>query len=127
MMPETTNHKTVIFNLPIRVRNLLNERVHWRTRARYNKQIREPAMLFAQNILSDVPKPKGCRYVVTLTRHSRTAKKMDCDGLQAAMKPVRDGIADALGIDDGSERIEWKYGEKKTGEYAVEVMIEVQP
>jgi len=38
---------------------------------------------------------------------------------------VRDGVADAIGIDDGSARIEWKYAQEKgkPKEYAVIVGI----
>ena len=64
----------------------------------------------------------GKSLVVTLTRIG--ARKLDSDNLARSMKAVRDGIADALGIDDGSDRIEWKYAQEK-GKYAVKVTIEL--
>jgi hypothetical protein len=64
------------------------------------------------------------RAEVTLTRLS--AGKLDGDGLQAALKSVRDGIADALGVNDGSDAVVWKYEQRKCkrGEFGVEVSIE---
>lgn len=60
---------------------------------------------------------------VKLTRVG--AGEMDDDGLRAALKSVRDGIASALRIDDGSKLIRWEYDQRKCqrGEYAVEVEI----
>lgn len=112
------------FTIPVRVKNMMNSsHVAWYLIRKYAKPIREAARNFANSKLLDCDKLHE-RYRVTLIRQSTTAKRMDGDGLQAAMKPVRDGIADALGIDDGSDRIEWKYEQEKTGEYAVEVKIE---
>lgn len=115
------------FTLPVRVKNITNERTHWAVKARYSKQLREVARFqtsIAIGLADEDVDSDSDRYRVTLIRQSTTAQRMDGDGLQAAMKPIRDGIADALGIDDGSDRIEWKYEQEKTGEYAVEVKIE---
>jgi hypothetical protein len=62
--------------------------------------------------------------IVTLTRVS--AGKMDTDGLAASQKGVRDGIAHALGIDDGSVFVEWRYAQMKgpQKQHAVHVRIE---
>lgn len=45
--------------------------------------------------------------VVTLTRFS--AGTMDTDGLAASQKGIRDGIADALGVNDGGPMVSWEY------------------
>lgn len=62
--------------------------------------------------------------VVGLTRLS--PGKLDGDGLQAALKSVRDGIADALGVNDGSDAVKWVYEQRKCkrGQFGVEVSIE---
>lgn len=63
-------------------------------------------------------------WVVRLTRIS--AGTMDTDGLAASQKGVRDGIAKALGIDDGDRaRIRFVYEQRKgkRGEHAVEVLL----
>ena len=61
--------------------------------------------------------------VVSMTRLS--AGRLDGDGLQAALKSVRDGIADALGVNDGSVAVWWVYAQRrcKKGEFGVEVEI----
>ena len=61
--------------------------------------------------------------VVVLTRIA--PRDLDTDNLASGLKAVRDGVADALGMDDGSSRIEWRYAQerRKPGEYAVRVGI----
>lgn len=64
-------------------------------------------------------------YVVTLTRIS--AGKMDDDGLAASQKGIRDGIAEALGIDDGDRgRLRFRYRQRKgpAKHHAVEVLVQ---
>lgn len=51
------------------------------------------------------------RSVVLLTRIS--PKAFDDDNLAAALKSVRDGIATAWGIDDGSDEVVWLYDSEK--------------
>lgn len=68
--------------------------------------------------------PALAPWVVRLTRIS--AGTMDDDGLAASNKGVRDGIAAALGIDDGDRaRLRFVYGQRKgkRGEHAVEVLL----
>ena len=62
--------------------------------------------------------------VVTLTRYS--AGTLDDDNLRGALKAVRDGIADALGVPDNDPRIYFAYGQASSprGSYAVHVRIE---
>jgi crossover junction endodeoxyribonuclease RusA len=71
---------------------------------------------------------KGCDLapvVVTMTRVSPGT--LDDDNLASACKAARDGIADALGIDDGdTERLRFVYRQRKAdkGQHAVEVLVE---
>lgn len=63
--------------------------------------------------------------VVKLTRVS--AGTLDTDNLASALKATRDGVARALGIDDGDVgRLRFVYAQRrgKRREYAVEVLIE---
>lgn len=62
---------------------------------------------------------------IQLTRLGR--KKMDDDNLAAALKAVRDGIADAIGIDDGDKRVAYCYAQKSSRKYAVEVAFKKSP
>ncbi len=49
---------------------------------------------------------------------------MDTDGLAASFKAIRDGIADDIGMDDGSNFYEWIYTQEIGKEYAVRITIE---
>lgn len=62
--------------------------------------------------------------VVTLVRQS--TGKLDDDNLRGALKHVRDGIAHALCIDDGSRFVRFRYAQRKAkrGDFGVEVRIE---
>lgn len=57
---------------------------------------------------------------VTLVRYGW--QPMDDDNLAYAFKACRDGIAKALGIDDGDKRVEWLYEQYK-GKPAVVVTV----
>ncbi len=66
---------------------------------------------------------------ITLTRIA----PLDLDGhdnLRTAMKPVVDGITDALGLkNDRDVRLTWKYDQERAGvrEYAVKVSVALRP
>lgn len=60
------------------------------------------------------------RLIVTLTRVG--PRTLDTDNLAGALKGVRDGVADALGIDDGDPRITWCYDQRK-GTYGVQIDV----
>jgi len=52
-----------------------------------------------------------------------SGRRMDSDGLAISFKGVRDGLAVAMGIDDGDERIEWQYDQQIGKEYSVSITI----
>lgn len=58
--------------------------------------------------------------VVTITRLG--PRRLDDDNLAAACKAVRDEIADAFKVDDGSPLYTWRY-EQRIGPYGVDVDI----
>jgi hypothetical protein len=64
-----------------------------------------------------------CRYEITLTRIA--PRKLDTDNLTRSLKAVRDGIADALRIDDGNERLSWHYRQEKRKLKEYSVIVEV--
>lgn len=61
--------------------------------------------------------------LVTFTRLA-PSKGLDDDNLRGALKAVRDGMADALGIDDADPRVTWEYGQERRKTYAVRIRIE---
>ena len=103
------------FILPIRTVSLANQREHWSSSARRSKVER----LAAKMACPDVPLPCA----VTLTRIAPRA--LDDDNVRGAMKAIRDGIADSLGVNDRDPRVRWIYGQRRGApkEYAVHVAI----
>jgi hypothetical protein len=65
---------------------------------------------------------QGGRIVVTLTRLG--GRGLDSDNLAGAYKAIRDGVADWLGIDDGDDRIEWRYAQEPGGAKGTRVLVE---
>jgi len=49
--------------------------------------------------------------------------ELDSDNVCSALKAVRDGIADGLGINDGDKRTKWVYDQFVSKEYGVDVEI----
>jgi len=108
----------VSVSLPLRTRSLANMREHWAKRAKRSRNERALARLVLSR--SQTPNPP---LVVTLTRVA--PRKLDTDNLAGALKSVRDGVADWIGIDDGDSRVEWVCSQKPGGVriYAVEVEV----
>ena len=85
-----------------------NSRCHWAQKARVAKRARGEAYVLARAYLSEnhiIFNPKAVEKIsieYTFTPPDRRAR--DDDNLIAAMKPYRDGIAQALGMDDNCFR-----------------------
>jgi hypothetical protein len=70
-------------------------------------------------------RPTPPPYVVTITRYGPS--RMDDDGNAAALKYVRDGVARALGIDDGDEaQLTFKPRQQAAKFYGYRILIEGQ-
>jgi len=106
--------------LPLETRNESNQRGHWAVKARRTKAQRQATALAAK-----VPaRSLGAVLEVRLTRIA--PRQLDSDGVPAALKAVRDGLADALRIDDGSPLVLWTYAQE-TGPYAVRIEVDKVP
>lgn len=115
----------VTVTLPIRVKSESNQREHWAVKRNRTKQHRAVAGLYVERtgIKRHIQPDDGIR--VTFTRiHPPRGKPMDSDNLAGAHKAARDGVADALGIDDGSDRYEWVYQQERGADHGVRVTIE---
>lgn len=79
-----------------------NARVHWAVRSKAAASAREQAalMLKATRQHFTVRLPPDGPLELWLDFFPPNRRKHDDDGLVAAFKPWRDGLADALGIDD---------------------------
>ena len=105
--------------LPLRLESKANAHVHWRHLAEKAKTQRGAAkMALAQSRLEP-----GGRAIVRLVRIS--PRELDGDNLANALKAVRDGVADALGVDDRDPRVTWlpDWERGAVREYAVRVEV----
>ena len=97
----------------------LNSREHWAPKSRRAKKEREAAYA----ALLAAGSPWFDHVVVVITR--RSPRRLDDDNATAAMKSVRDGVADWLRIDDGCERIRWVVEQAKVSGRDAGTMIEI--
>lgn len=131
--------------LPVKLVSEANAHEHWRQRQRRAKRHRGAA--FASLLLplkrawqADVSKDQlmsglergvylapEARATVTITRIA--PRDLDSDNLVGSAKHVRDGVADALGIDDRDPRVTWVVEQRrgKVREYACAVRIQWEP
>ena len=85
------------FHIPIRLPSLANTRMHWKAlMGLKQKQRRATRRALAGK---DLPPPP---VVVTITRSG--PRRLDGDNLHGSAKFVRDEIAAAVGVDDGSSQ-----------------------
>ncbi len=112
------HEKKAYAQLPLRTETESNTKGHWRPKAERARIQREMARNVVRSLRACVP----C--VVTMERVSPGT--LDDDNLGSALKHVRDGIADALGVDDRDPRVSFVYGQKSRsrGNYWVDVLIE---
>jgi hypothetical protein len=94
-----------------------NTHEHWRKRQKRASRQRGLVSLVLRRLK---PRPP-C--TVTITRVSPRA--LDSDNIHGALKHVRDGVADAMGIDDRDPRVTWLVEQRKgaTRERGVEIAI----
>lgn len=102
--------------MPIVVVSEANARECWQKKyARAKKQKKDAAIccmaIPVSNKIKQYAREK-CKFEIELTRCA--SRKFDSDNLVSSFKAVRDGIADWLGINDGSDRIEWRYSQIKS-------------
>ena len=106
--------------IPVKTVPGLNAREAWRVRATRVKKERGTAKLAIGPKARTAPLP----LIVTMTRVS--AGELDSDNLQGALKGIRDGIADAYGVDDRTPLIEWRYAQRKCKRGVFGVIVEVE-
>lgn len=75
-----------------------NSRAHWRKKAAAKKEARNIGKLITLEALKGQPAPPFTGY--TLTFFHKQNRNRDDDNFAASFKAYRDGIADALRIDD---------------------------
>jgi hypothetical protein len=98
------------FYVPMHLPSVVNLRENWRKRAKRAASQREDITLYWLSLARQYAfgeRLKSQPLIVKLTRHGR--KELDDDNLRSALKAVRDGIAECLGIDDRDPRVRWDY------------------
>jgi hypothetical protein len=105
--------------MDMKVVSMANMRMHWAVKAKLVKSQRQKAF----NALASVAAPPAPPCTIVLTRVAPRA--LDGDNLQSGFKAVRDGVADWLGIDDGSQLVEWQYRQRPGTVKTYKVEIEV--
>jgi hypothetical protein len=122
------NTKDAVITLPLRVYSPLNgSRGHWAADACRRKKQRHIASWACGGPLAEYRAGLAKGYVasakVTITRIA--PRELDDDNAIAGCKSIRDGIADALGVDDRDNRLTWAYSQErgKPKEYAVRITV----
>ena len=105
---------------PLRTGRGLNSREHWRTRS-----TRVQAERWATKVACAAHTPPAGPVVVNLWRVSPSARGLDSDNLQGAMKAIRDQVAAWLKRDDADTSITWNYAQRpgKRGEWMVGIEV----
>ncbi|NOU30977.1 MAG: hypothetical protein HOO96_24020 [Polyangiaceae bacterium] len=96
-----------------------NAREHWGSAQRRAKAQRSGAAEATRELGADLLSWPGWR--VTVTRLG--PRRLDDDNAVASAKHVRDGIADAVGVDDGNPRFAWAVRQRPSKTFGVEVEI----
>jgi hypothetical protein len=96
--------------LPIKTVSEANRRDHWTVKHRRAASQRLGAYIECRANFGLIQIPDNARVLIELTRCA--SRRMDSDNLAISAKHCRDGIADYLKIDDGSERLTWSYAQE---------------
>jgi len=112
--------------LAIRTESEANLRENWHVKAKRVRMQRQiTRVIVGQELIgSRGPWEENGKHTVILTRIA--PRPLDTDNLARSFKAIRDGIADALGIDDGSKRLTWNYAQEKGPPKRYAVRIEIQ-
>jgi crossover junction endodeoxyribonuclease RusA len=100
-----------------------NARVHWKQRAFRARIQRQTAYLLTLEAVG-AKKPKWQGAGLAFTFNPPDKRRRDTDNCIASTKAARDGIADALGIDDSKFECSYRMGEPVKGGA---VRIEIRP
>lgn len=111
---------TTTFELALQVPSVANAREHWAVKAARTKQQRQGVRIAAAVFGVTALRPEQ-RVTVRITRIA--PRELDGDNLQAACKALRDGLADALAVDDRDPRVIWMYAQERGKPPAVRVEI----
>lgn len=115
--------RELVTTIPIRTKSEANGRDHWAKKAKRVKAQRSTVGLVVSGLLS-LQGHVGFPCTVTLTRIA-PSRGLDSDNLTISLKACRDGVADALKVDDGHPQVTWAYAQRRGApkQWGVEVRI----
>lgn len=114
----------ITVTIPLKTVTESNAKEHWRTKARRAKGQRDASGLTIAAELHQCGLRDGkSRLPLTVLLTRLAPGTLDDDNNVSAAKHVRDGVADALGIDDRDPRVTWLYAQEKAKGYAVRITI----
>lgn len=119
--PELRNDDVSRFSFPCKTVSEANTRCSPMARARRVKMQRETAT-WNMRAMNQARRWLDDDRVVVLLRRLAPSNGLDDDNLRSALKAIRDGLADGLGVDDGDPSVTWEYDQRR-GPYGVEVEI----
>lgn len=94
--------------------------------ARARAQRKQALLVTRAGLAKGVSWPRDVQAIaVRLTRHA-PSDGLDDDNLRSAFKAIRDGIADALRIDDGDRRIAFEYAQRRAPKGVYFVLVEIR-
>lgn len=119
----TTTGRTITITLPHMPYLNSNQRLHWATKARKTRAIREAATLITRNLHQDPMEAVEITAVV----HPKTARRFDPHNFQPTVKAAIDGIVDAqLIADDDATRlvsVAFRAGEKDPAGTRIDLIV----
>jgi hypothetical protein len=111
--------RPLLVRLPLRTQSEANQREHHMAKARRVAAQRRGVGL----ALAAVARRVGLPAVVTLRRVG-PSNGLDDDNLRSSLKAVRDGVADAFGVDDRrTGPLAWRYEQARGRDWAVEIEL----
>lgn len=118
----------LVLTLPLRIASVRNAREHWAAKAKRTAAHRGAARLHLLSLMkrSGLGRSMLLPARVTLTRIA-PRRLDDGDNLSDAFKDVRDGVADALGVNDGDiASVVFDYAQRRgrAKEYGIEISVE---
>jgi len=110
---------SIAFTVPLKVVSEANQHEHWTKKHHRNQDQQSTINNYWPLSVSAIPVALPCS--IELTRIG--IGRMDSDNLAGAFKHVRDAIARLIGVDDGSDLIEWRYAQRASDGYSIEIRI----
>jgi hypothetical protein len=94
--------------VPCTIKSEANSRDHWATKAKRVKAQRQLAKLWVHGRICEFTRRENIRASelhkrdVIVQLHVTRSRRLDDDNLTSGLKAIRDGVADALGRNDGA-------------------------